>query len=556
MYSNRKFSRRFLYVFSVVLMAGLVLMGCQPVATPIPAEPSSPTEEAAVSTQAPTQMEPTAKPAEQQPTEVAPEPEEAKVLTIAASAEITSFDSGEGGDFQNYALNLLMFHNLLEQDEKGEVHPVLAESYSVADDNVTWTFNLKQGIQFSDGTPFTSEAVCFTVDQLIAEDSAKAHASTWSPVGSCNTVDDYTVQLVTKEPYAPFIGSVVSAGYAGQILSPSMGEFGDEAGQHPIGTGPYQLKEWIRGDRVVLERNPNYSEILGPKPYFDEIVWRIIPEDTTRILALQNGEVDFAYKVPAELYGEVNTDPNINVLSVPGLWQWYLINVTVPPLDNMQVRKALNYAIDKQTIIDTLLEGRATIAEGAVGSSFDGFVPVGTYEYDPELAHQMLDEAGALGSSIRVLAPSGRYPGDSTVAEAVVAQLQEVGLNAELEVMGDWPAYMETIWSDVPMIAFLGWQPTDVSRFYLRTITCDAGNWNLGPICDPELDNLVAEASSELNPEQRKEIMTDLQNVVFDQALGLFMYNVNLDYGVNQGVEGIYIQPNSMVHFRGAQPSP
>ena len=95
-----------------------------------------------------------------------------------------------------------------------------------------------------------------------------------------------------------------------------------------------------------------------------------------------------------------------------------------------------------------------------------------------------------------------------------------------------------------------------IDSFYLRTITCDAGNWNLGPICDPELDNLVAEASSELNPEQRKEIMTDLQNVVFDQALGLFMYNVNLDYGVNQGVEGIYIQPNSMVHFRGAQPSP
>lgn len=555
MQSNKKSGRLFLFVFSAAIFVGLVLVGCQPAATPLPAEPNTPTEELTVSTQEPTQIEPTAMPTKQQPVETSPGPEEKKVLTIAGSAEITSFDSGEGGDFQNYALNLLMFHNLLEQDENGEVHPALAESYSVADDNVTWTFNLKQGIQFSDGTPFTSEAVCFTVDQLIAEDSTKAHASTWSPVGSCNIVDDYTVELVTKEPYAPFIGSVISAGYAGQILSPSMGEFGDEAGQHPIGTGPYQLKEWIRGDRVVLERNPNYSEVLGPKPYYDEIVWRIIPEDTTRILALENSEIDFSYKIPAELYSEISADPNIAVLSVPGLWQWYLINVTVPPLDNEQVRQALNYAVDKQTIIDTLLEGRATIAEGAVGNSFDGFVPVGTYEYNPDLARQMLEEAGATGSNIKVYSPSGRYPSDSTVAEAVVAQLQDVGLNAELEIMGDWPAYMETIWSDDPMIGFLGWQPTDVSRFYLRTVTCDAGNWNLGPICDPELDQLVADASSELNPDKRKELMSTLQEAVFDKALGLFMYNVNLDYGMNQGIEGIYIQPNSMVNFRGAQPS-
>ncbi len=522
---------------TVLLFASLVV-GCQPTATPTVEKPVETEEEKA--------PEPTAVP----PTE--PVVEEKKVLTVAASAEITSFDSGAGGDFPNYALNLLMFDNLLQQDENGVPQPMLAEFYSVAEDNVTWTFNLKQGIEFSDGTPFTSEAVCFTVDALIAEDATKTHASTWRPVDECKVVDDYTVQIITADPYAPMISRIISGGFAGQILSPSMGEFGEDMGLNPIGTGPYKLKEWIRGDRVVLERNENYSEVLGPPAYFDEIVWLIVPEDTTRMLMLEAGEVDFAYKVPAERVADLSQNPDITISSVPGLWQWYLINVLKPPFDDVRVRQAVNYAVDKQTIVDTLLYGRAVIAEGSVGSAFDGFYPAGAYEYDPDKAVELLEAAGAMGASFDVHAPSGRYPSDSTVAEAVVGQLQSIGLNAELVVIGDWPAYMETIWTDDPMLTFLGWQPTDASAFFLRTALCDGGNWNLGPYCDPEVDELINQASSILDPEARKEVLDELQARIFEEAQGLFMYNVALDFGMRKNLGGVYIQPNSLVHFDNA----
>jgi ABC-type transport system substrate-binding protein len=536
-------TRKTISLFLLAVLVGLLasgLTGCG--ATPAPTEPPAP---APTEPPAPAPTEPPAP----TPTE---EPAVKRVLTIAASTEPTSFDSGAGGDFQNYALNLFMFHNLFEQDEKGVPQPMLAESYSVEEDNLTWTFKLKEGIEFSDGTPFTSEAVCFTVDQLIAPDSPKPHASSWAPVGECKVVDDYTVQLITKEPYAAVVSHIVSGGYPGVMLSPSMGEYGDEMGLHPIGTGPYVLKEWIRGDRVILVPNENFSEVLGPKPYYDEIIWRVVPEDTTRILMLETGEVDVAYSVPPEMVESVDAKPDLNVVSVAGLWNWYLFDVNKPPLDDVRVRQALNHAVDKQLIIDTLLEGRAKIATGPIGSAFGGFEPVGTYEYDPDKAKQLLEEAGAAGAHIVVHSPSGRYPNDSKVGEAVVAQLQEVGLDAELTVIGDWPAYMQTIWDEEPMVSFLGWQATPIQSFFFRTLACEGGNWNLGPYCDPELDELILKTGAAVDAEEYKELATELQTTIFERAIGLYMYNVSIDTGIRAGIEGVYAQPNTLLQFRNA----
>jgi peptide/nickel transport system substrate-binding protein len=445
-----------------------------------------------------------------------------------------------------------MFHNLYEQDEKGVPQPMLAESYSVEEDNLTWTFKLKEGIEFSDGTPFNSEAVCFTVDQLIAPDSAKTHASSWAPVGECKVVDDYTVQLITKEPYAAVVSHIVSGGYPGVMLSPSMGEYGDEMGLHPIGTGPYVLREWIRGDRVILVPNENFSEVLGPKPYFDEIIWRVVPEDTTRMLMLETGEVDIAYNVPPEMVEGIDAQVDLSIISVAGLWNWYLFDVNKPPLDDVRVRRALNHAVDKQLIIDTLLEGRAEVAEGPIGNAFGGFEPVGTYEYDPDKAKQLLEEAGAVGAQIVVHSPSGRYPNDSKVGEAVVAQLQEVGLDAELTVIGDWPAYMQAIWDEEPTVAFLGWQATPIQSFFFRTLACDGGKWNLGPHCDPALDELILKTGAAVDAEEYKELATELQTTIFEEATGLYMYNVNVDTGIRAGIEGVYAQPNTLLQIRNA----
>lgn len=476
-------------------------------------------------------------------------------LTIAASVEPKSLDVGDAADYSNYALNHLMYSPLFIKDESGEPQPVLAEGYEVSDDKTRWSIDLKEGIEFSDGTPFNAEAVCYNVDRLIDPESKLGRSALWAPVDGCKETSEFQVELDTGEPYALLMEVVLSHPALSDMISPSMEEFGDEKGNHPIGTGPYQLKTWDHGAKVVLERNPNYNaEILGEAPPFETVEWRTVTEDTTRVLQLQSGEVDFAYNIPSTSTEELESDDKIDLIKVAGRFAQYSLNATSEPFDDVKVRQAANHAVNKEQIAEEILNGEAKVATGSAGSAAAGFAAVGQYEYDPDKARKLLEEADAVGADVKVSTPVGRYPQDKTVAEAVTQQLNDAGFSATTNAVGDWPTFQNDMFSDKLQTAYLAWSPGPVEALYQQWDGCSKSQWALGHKCIPELTELREAATAEFDDDKRAQLEEELQQSAFDQALGLYMFEINDVNAQSSSLAPIYEDRQTFVNFLTAKP--
>ncbi|WP_309131280.1 ABC transporter substrate-binding protein [Brevibacterium sp.] len=476
-------------------------------------------------------------------------------LTIAASTEPKSLDPADAADYANYALNGLIYSPLFMKDEKGEPQPVLAKDYSVSEDKTKWTINLKEGISFSDGTPFNAEAVCYNVDRLIDPESSYGASARWNVVDGCETISDSQVVLDTGEPYALLMTSILSHPPMSQMVSPSMEEFGDEKGSNPVGTGPYKITNWANGSKVSLEKNPEYNaEVLGEAPVFDTVEWRIVAEDTTRVLQLESGEVDFAYNIPSTSTDQLESNGNVELIKVAGRFAQYSLNATKEPFDDVKVRQAANHAVNKEQIAKELLNGEAKVATGSAGSAAQGFAPVGQYEYDPEKAKKLLEEAGAVGAEVAITTPVGRYPQDKVVAEAVTQQLNEVGFKATTNAIGDWPTLQKDMFSDKLQTAYMAWSPGAVEALYEQWDGCTKSQWALGHHCVPKLTELREEASAEFDEGKRAALEEELQQTAFDQALGLYMFEINDVNGQSTALETIYEDPMTYVNFLTAKP--
>ena len=476
-------------------------------------------------------------------------------LTIAASTEPKSLDPGNAADYANYALNGLIYSPLFMKDEKGEPQPVLAEGYSVSADQTKWTIDLKKGISFSDGTPFDADAVCYNVDRLIDPESSYGASALWSSVDDCQKSSDSQVVLDTGEPYALLMNTVLSHPPLSQMVSPSMEDFGDEKGNHPVGTGPYKLKSWANGSKVTLEKNPEYNtEALGTAPEFETVEWRTVAEDTTRVLQLESGEADYAYSIPSTSTAQLEQSEKVTLTKIAGRFAQYSLNATSEPFDDVKVRQAANHAVNKEQIATELLNGEAKVATGSAGSSAEGFAAVGQYEYDPDKARKLLEEADAVGAEVAISTPVGRYPQDKVVAEAVTQQLNDAGFNASTNAVGDWPTFQKDMFSDKLQTAYMAWSPDAVEGTYKKWDGCTKSQWALGHYCMPELTDLREKASAEFDEGKRTKLEKEMQQKAFDEALGLYMFEINDVNGQSASLEPIYEDPMTYVNFLTAKP--
>ena len=314
--------------------------------------------------------------------------------------------------------------NLTAFDDPKTMNPVgkLAKDWEVAEDGLTWTFYLREGITFHDGAPFNAEAVKKSFDRILDPALGAPRRSNFDMIDRLEVVDEYTVNIITKVPYAA-LPSLLTC-YNAVILSPkAIEEYGDQYSTHASGTGPFKLSEWIPGESMTLVRNDNY---WGEKPSIEKLVLKIIPEDATRVMALQTGEVDFISNVPPFEIKNLEAHKDIRVEMHEGFRTIYLGMVLKrPPFDNILVRQALNYAIDREALINGFLEGAATIAVGPEATSIPGASSdLFQYTYNPEKAKQLLAEAGyPNGFEIDFVSPQGRYIMDRQIAEAIQAQL-------------------------------------------------------------------------------------------------------------------------------------
>ncbi len=315
----------------------------------------------------------------------------AKDLVVGVPATLTGLDPADLNDNLSQSAARLMFEGLYNLDEHMKLQPQLAESYEATEDAKEFTFHLRKGITFHDGTPFNAQAVKFSFDRAGNPDNHLKRQSLYVMIDHTDVVDDYTVRMVLKYPFGAFVNDVAHPGAL--IMSPkSIQEYGKEVTRHPSGTGPYTFVSWS-ADTLKMKKNEHYWKQGQPK--IDTITYRTVPENGARIAMLQAGEAQFIYPVPPELIASLQNSPTVTVFNEPSILGRYVyLNNMRKPFNDPRVRLALNYAIDKQAFIKVVFNGHADPIDSPAPQLLPFYEKQGFYAYDPAKAKALLAEAG------------------------------------------------------------------------------------------------------------------------------------------------------------------
>ena len=449
-----------------------------------------------------------------------------------------------------------VYDTLVYQDpETREFVPGLAERWEVSDDGLIYTFYLKEGVKFHDGTPFNAEAVRFNLERIVSPDLASQKARFMlGPYERTEVVDEYTVRIVLSEPFAPLLDSL-SQVYLGMASPTAVEKWGDEYQLHQVGTGPFVFVEYVPNDHLLLRRNPDYA--WGPPVYqhktaqLDEIEFRFFTDPATRSPALETGEADVMGEIPPQDAARLEESPDfrIEAVSLPGASLMMFMNTNRPPLDDIRVRQALLYGTDREAVVSTIFRNTSPVAYGPLAAVTLGYDPAVQqyYPYDPEKAAALLEEAGwtdSDGDGVRdrdgeslvldmVLMGWGYMP---EIGQLLAAQWAELGVAVESRVVS-YPEALEIGGSgDHHLIPFtLSGSDPDILRKFFHSQALF--NWSL--VEDAEMDEWLEEAARSSDLASRIALYSRVQQRVMDQALVIPIRDyVNLN-GVNNRVQGL-----------------
>jgi peptide/nickel transport system substrate-binding protein len=429
-----------------------------------------------------------------------------------------------------------IYDTLVWRANDGSFHPGLAESWEASEDGTVYTFTLREGVTFHDGTPFNADAVKFTFDHIVDPETRSGFAaSLLGPYDRTEVLDELTAEVHFTEPYAPFLDSASQA-FLG-IVSPTAVQADREAFlRNPVGTGFMRFDEWVLNDHISLSRNPDYNwssplfDHTGPA-YLERVTFRFYPDSPTRLVALEAGDVNL---IQTPLYNEIQRlgdDPRFEVNEVmnPGLPVVVFLDTTVAPTDDVAVRQAINFALDRELIVLTGMFGVTRPAYGPLWETTPYYSSeVETlYSYDPDRARELLDEAGWVpgGDGIRekdgqrltvtLTATDFTSPFDETSQSL----LQEVGIELDLLPM-TVAASFEAIANSEVNAAPQAWVSSDpvvlTNLFHSRNIS---GGFAWSKYSDPQLDELLERGESTINEEERASIYAEIQRIIMENAL-------------------------------------
>ena len=432
-----------------------------------------------------------------------------------------------------------IYDRLLDRDAKTfKPKPMLATGWKIVNDT-TWEFALRKGVKFHNGEPFTAASVKATIDYAL-DPATKSHfssASYWGLLKEVQVVDDYTVRFVTKQPWPNLVDS---ASLTNSLIMPAkaLKEIGPaKLAEKPIGTGPFKFVEWRRDERLVLERNQDYWQ--GPADV-SRVTFRFIPEFSARMAALMSGEIDIMKDVPPHVVEAVEKSGRAKLRSTVSSRINYLalVNLKPGPMQDVRVRRAMNHAVDVDELIKQVLKGRASRMCGPLAPANVDYAPAECYKYDPTRAQALFKEAGVDPTKLQLTldTPSGRYPLDKDVSLAIAAQLQRLGIKANV-VVNEWGTHLDKIKNrNTGDMFFLGWGPalygqSTVHPLFLADQTYSSyGN-------NKVIDDKIARAQTLLEPKARADAYAELQRLIRDEAPWVFLWQQHDLYGVTSQVE-------------------
>lgn len=425
-----------------------------------------------------------------------------------------------------------VYESLFFRTTDGELVPWLAESGDFSGNQ--WTIRLRQGITFHSGAELTAEAVKANLDYILDPDNAAGTQTLIPDVTGVEVVDTYTLRITTAEPNPDLAAQLTDV----LIADPSVfAEAGAEAlNENPVGTGPYRVERWQRDTELVLAAYEGYWQ---GRPAIDRVIFRVIPDTQARLAALLNGEVDLVPGVPPEMIAQIEADPAVRIEEVPGRQVIYVgMNLMRPgPLSDRRVRQALNYAVDADLIIDTILEGHATRnAAGltAINAAYDPAIE--PYRHDPERARQLLAEAGyAGGLTLDFHTPQGRYLKDYEAAQELARQLEAVGIRTNLQTH-EWGTFLEMARSHtITDLYLIGLSDRTFAASQIDYLFHSGRTWVAFE--DAEVDAAIERALAATDAAERSRLLSEASRLVQDYAPWIFLWQQHDIYGVSERLQ-------------------
>ncbi len=469
-------------------------------------------------------------------------------IVFAMQGDIVALDPANQQDTTSSVILKHIYSTLLDTDNDGNLVPDLAESWEMAEDGTSFTYHLREDACFSDGTPVTAQDVKFTYDR--AKEMPKTKSNT-SKIQEVVVDNDHQVTIKLTEKYAPF-KTIVTSSNLSIVSEAAVTAAGDAYGDvnNILGSGPFICTEWTPNDHYVLTRNENYWDEM---PIATTITCRVIPEGSARTIALETGEVDLVWNVDAIDCVNVEANQDLKLLSQPSSSIEYVgMNTTKEIFADQRVRQAINYALDKEVFVDTIIEGRGQIANSYINSAIPGYDPAQEgYPYDPEKAKELLAEAGYPdGFDCKIY-----VNGDTRTRSAQVlqAQLAEIGINVEIFTY-EWGALLDSLNAGEHEMFILGWSNSsfdaDSSTYQLFHSSNHGATGNRAFLTDEKVDELITAGAMEMDDSKRNEIYKELQTHLKELAPWVPLYYRNDNVGIRADLKGFSLNKGAN-HYLG-----
>ena len=481
-------------------------------------------------------------------------------LIFAAPADATTLDPHNTTDTESDQVIGMVFEGLIGFDAHMKIVGRLAETWEVGSDGMTWTFHLRSGITFHDGTPFNAEAVRRNFARVLDPKQKHKRLPLFVMLDRVEVVDADTVRIITKYPFGAFEPTL--AHISSTIVSPAVADrFGTDFGKSAAavsGTGPYRVASWKKDQELVLERVPNHWRVSPP---MRRLIYRPIPEGAARVLALETGDVDVISRVPPPEIKRLEASGQIDVLRTVSIGaQQFRFNLTKTPLHDRRVRQAISFAIDRRAIVEQLVPGFATPSTGALTPIMRGYANLGEIPHNLEKAQALLREAGLANGFKTKITTTPRYPMGVELAEAIAAQLLKVKIVAEIQVL-DWGTMVQ-FWQGLPPEK----NPQEIFIMGAGASTADA-DWGLRPIfqtsptnennygyySNVEFDRVIEAAMRESDEAKRLALYRRAQEIVYLEDPGaIWLFDNYYIVATRKGVEGVSPSPLGVVTFERA----
>ncbi|AKQ56564.1 glutathione ABC transporter substrate-binding protein GsiB [Bordetella hinzii] len=481
-----------------------------------------------------------------------------KDVTFAVSIALETLDPYNTNSTLNQAVGKAYYEGLLEFDKDLKIQKVLATDYSVSEDGLVYTFKLRPGVKFHDGTDFNAEAVKINFDRPANPDNRLSRYIQFSVIDKVEVVDPLTVKITLKKPFSAFLNALAHP--AAMMISPAaLAKYGKEIGFHPVGTGPFEFVEWKPAEYLKVKKFAGYWN--QGKPKVDSITFRTVTDNNTRAAVVQTGEAHFAFPVPFEQAAILAKNDKLDVVDHKNsiMARYLSMNTQVKPFDNIKVRQAINYAINKEALAKVAFNGYATLVDGVVPKGVDYAHKTGPWPYDPAKARQLLKEAG-YEKGFETTLWSAYNDGTSVkVVQFLQQQLAQVGIKTSVEVLESGQRVQRVQQVQKPEDAkvrlyYAGWSSsTGEADWGLRPLLSTAAfppvlN-NISYYSNKSVDDGIQQALATTDRAKKTEIYNKVQETIWNDAPWAFLVTQNNVYVKSKNLSGVYVEPDTSFWF-------